>query len=146
MAYVKEKVRSFARAGGGSELLVVALLTVLLLCAAGTLACGQIKTSQELRGVVKGEEFVPGEIIVWFNDDLSASDVDEAVERTGGEIIRRSDVTPTRVVISVPEGKEDHFVEEYRKIKEVRAAGKNYVVKALPAEGGAPGPGADGGE
>ncbi len=146
MASGKEKMRPFARAGGGSELLLIALITVTLLCAAGNFACGQIKTSQELRGVGKGEEFVPGEIIVWFNDDLSASDIYEAVERTGGEIIRRSDVTPTRVVISVPEGKEDHFVEEYRKMKEVRAAGKNHVVKALPGEGGAPGPGAEGGE
>jgi hypothetical protein len=146
MPYVKEKVRSFAPAGGGSESLVVALIMVLLLCAAGNVACGQIKTSQDLRGVVTGEEFVPGEITVWFNDDLSASDVDEAVERTGGEIIRRSDVTPTRVVISVPEGEEGHFVEEYRKMKEVRAADKNRVLRALPAEGGAPGPGAEGGE
>ncbi len=146
MASGKEKAGPFARAGGGSESLVVALITVLLLCAAGNFACGQVKTSQELGGVVKGEEFVPGEILVWFNDDLSASDVEEAVERTGGEIIRRSDVTPTRVVISVPEGKEDHFVEEYRKMKEVRAADKNRVLRTLPAEGGAPGPGAEGDE
>jgi hypothetical protein len=146
MTYLKEKARPFARGGGTSELLLIALITVTLLCGAGNLACGQIKTSQELGGVVKGEEFVPGEIIVWFNDDLSASDVDEAVERTGGEIIRRSNVTPTRVVISVPEGKEDHFVEEYRKTKEVRAAGKNHVVKALPEDAAAPGPGAEGGE
>jgi hypothetical protein len=145
MTYLKEKARPFAR-GAGSESLLIALITVTLLCGAGNLACGQIKTSQELGGVVKGEEFVPGEIIVWFNDDLSASDVDEAVERTGGEIIRRSNVTPTRVVISVPEGKEDYFVEEYRKMKEVRAAGKNHVVKALPEDAAAPGPVAEGGE
>ncbi len=144
MVYVKEKARPFAHGGAGR--LLIALMTVTLLNAGGSLACEQIKTSQELRGVVTAEEFVPGEILVWFNDDLSPADVDEAVERTGGEIIRRSDVTPTRVVISVPEGKEDHFVEEYRKMKEVRAAGKNHVLKALPEDAAAPGPGAEGGE
>lgn len=106
---------------------------------AGTYGCGQVKTSHDTAAVAKSEDFVAGEIIVWFDDELGAAAVDELVARTGGEIIERSSVTPSRVVISVPAGEEDRYVDAYRKLKEVRAAGKNYKVRALRAEGGGAG-------
>ena len=70
-------------------------------------------------------------------DDLGDAAVDEFVAETGGEIIERSSVTPSRVVLAVPEGEEDRYVEAYRKLKEVRVAEKNHIFRALPEGGGA---------
>jgi hypothetical protein len=58
------------------------------------------------------------------------------VKRIGGEIIKRGAVNPRRVVLSVPDGEEDKYVDAYRELKEVEAAEKNYVVEAQPAAGG----------
>jgi hypothetical protein len=41
------------------------------------------------------------------------------------------------VVLAVPEGEEDRYVEAYRKLKEVRVAEKNFIFRALPEGGGA---------
>jgi hypothetical protein len=131
--------RPRARAGARG-ILAVAILTAGLASVGGTFACGTVKTSAEGAGVAKTEDFVPGEIVVWFDDGTSEAEMDAAVKATGGEVVRRSDVTPARVTISVPEGAEDDYVAAYRKLANVRAADKNYVVEAFTG-GEAPGPG-----
>jgi hypothetical protein len=80
--------------------------------------------------------FVPGEIILLFREGVSESDIREAVERMGGEMAKRGAANPRRVVLSVPEGEEDKYVDAYRGLKEVEFAEKNYVVEAQPAAGG----------
>jgi hypothetical protein len=130
--------RRRGRAPGASA---IAVLAAAITFAGGTFACGKVNTAQNSPGAGKTEDFVPGEIIVWFDEDLGASDIDEAVAKTGGEITERSGVTPSRVIISVPAGEEGRYVDAYRKLKEVRAADKNYIVRALPAEGGGAGSG-----
>ena len=119
---------------------VLAILAVALVFVGGTFACGKVKTSGESDGMAKTEEFVPGEIVVWFDDGASGADIEAAVKTTGGEVIRRSDVTPSRVTISVPEGEEDDYVAAYRKLANVQVAEKNYVVEAF-SSGPAPSPG-----
>ena len=128
--------RPVARLGRLPAVLAIAVLAAAVASVGGT-SCGQVKTSDEPGGIGKTEDFVPGQIIVWFDDDLGDAAVDEFVAETGGEIIERSSVTPTRVVLAVPEGEEDRYVEAYRKLKEVRVAEKNHIFRALPEGGGA---------
>lgn len=131
-----------AGAPGALALPVVAILAVVLAFVGGTLACGEVKTGGESPGMTKTEEFVSGEIVVWFDDGASEAEIDAAIKATGGEVVRRSGVTPSRVTISVPEGEEDDYVAAYRKLAIVQAADKNYVVKAFADE---PAPEAGGG-
>jgi hypothetical protein len=118
-----------------------AAITVAVLGAAvaslGGASCGQVKTQHEPAGVNKTEDFVAGQIVVWFNDGLDAAAIDDWVAKTGGEIIERSRVTPSRVVLAVPAGEEGRYVEAYRQLDVVRAADKDYVLRALPEGGGA---------
>jgi hypothetical protein len=53
---------------------VVAIAAVVLVFVGGTLACNQVKTGGDSPGMTKAEEFVPGEIIVWFDDGASEED------------------------------------------------------------------------
>jgi hypothetical protein len=124
-------------------ILPLALVCVVSLLAGGALACSEdVKGSRELGGVEKTDQFVAGEIIVWFDEALSADEIDAAVAAAGGEITGRSDVTPSRVVIAVPEGEEDAYVEVYGELESVKAADKNYILKVTPIEGGTPSGGA----
>lgn len=118
-----------------TTVLSVAVLAAAVASVGGT-SCGQVKTSHDTAGVAKTEDFVAGQIVVWFDDSLDEADVDEFVAKTGGEIIERSSVTPSRVVLAVPEGEEDRYVEAYRELKEVRAVDKNYTFRALPEGAG----------
>jgi hypothetical protein len=111
-------------------------LSAAAVASVGGTSCGQVKTSDEAGGMSKAEDFVPGQIVVWFDDDLSDAVVDELVAKTGGEIIERSGVTPSRVVVAVPAGEEGRYVDAYRKLEEVRAAEKNHIFRALPEGGG----------
>jgi len=128
--------RTFAPLGRLSTALSVAVLAAAVASVGGT-SCGPVKSSHETAGVVKTEDFVAGQIVVWFDDDLGDAAVDEFVAKTGGEILERSSVTPSRVVVAVPAGEEDRYVEAYRRLEEVRAADKNYTFRALPEGGGA---------
>jgi len=132
--------RSAGMPRGASGVPVLAILAVALLFVGGTFACGKVNTSGESHGLAKTEEFVPGEIVVWFDDGASEAEIGAAVKATGGEIVRRSDVTPSRVTISVPAGEEDDYVAAYRKLANVQVAEKNYVVEAFTG-GAVPGPG-----
>jgi hypothetical protein len=121
---------------------VVAITAVVLVFVGGTLACNEVKTGGDSPGMTKTEEFVPGEIIVWFDDGASEAEIEAAVEATGGKVVRRSDVTPSRVTISVPEGEEDDYVAAYRKLDIVQVAERNRVVEAFAADP-APEPGGE---
>jgi hypothetical protein len=120
--------------------LAIAILAVVLAFVGATLACGEVKTGGDSPGLAKTEEFVPGEIIVWFDDGASEAEIDAALKATGGEVVRRSDVTPSRVTVSVPAGEEDDYVAAYRKLAIVQIAERNRVVEAFAADP-APGPG-----
>ena len=108
----------------------IALLTSAFANAAPA-GAAPVKASDKLAGAGAGEEYVPGEIVVWFADAVSAAQIDAAVARTGGEVVARSAVTPSRVVISVPAGEEESYAERYRNSRSVRAADKNYILRAL---------------
>jgi hypothetical protein len=123
-----------ARHAGALGVFVVAILAFGLASVGGTLACGEVKAGGESPGMAKTEEFVAGEIVVWFDDGASEAEIEAAIKATGGEVVRRSDVTPSRVTISIPAGEEDDYVAAYRKLAIVRAADKNYVVKAFAGE------------
>lgn len=115
--------------------LSVAVLAAAVASVGGT-SCGQVKTSHDTPSVAKTEDFVAGQIVVWFEEYMDEAEVDEFVGKTGGEILERSSVTPSRVVVAVPEGDEDRYVEAYRKLKEVRAVDKNYTFQTQPEGGG----------
>lgn len=123
-----------ARNAGAPAAFVVAILAVALVFVGGTLACGEVKTGGDSPGLTKTEEFVPGEIIVWFDEGASEAEIEAAVEATGGKVVRRSDVTPSRVTISVPAGEEDDYVAAYLKLDIVQVAERNRVVEAFAAD------------
>lgn len=115
--------------------LSIAVLAATVASVGGT-SCGPVKTSSDTGSVAKSEDFVAGQIVVWFDDDLGDAAVDEFVAKIGGEVLERSSVTPSRVVLAVPEGEEDRYVEAYRELEEVRAADKNYTFRTQPEGGG----------
>ncbi len=90
-----------------------------------------VKTSRDVAGAGVSEEYVPGEIVVWFADAASAAQIDAVVARAGGDVVARSAVTPSRVVVSVPEGEEESYAKRYRALRSVRVAEKNYILHAL---------------
>jgi serine protease len=90
-----------------------------------------IKTSHDVPGAGESAEYVPGEVVVWFADATSAAHIDAAVERAGGNVVARSAVTPSRVVLAVPAGQEESYAKRYRGLRSVRAAERNYVFHAL---------------
>lgn len=120
-------------AGPGTRWAVTAVAFFLVAPALvpGAHAGARTKASEGLYGAAKAGEFVPGELVVWFAEDVGKAAVDATVARTGGEVVRRSGVTPSRVVISVPEGGEESLLKAYRARKDVRAAEKNHILHAL---------------
>lgn len=91
---------------------------------------------EELMAAWYEPAFVPGQIVLLFREGVSERDIRKAVARVGGEMVKRGVANPRRVVLSVPEGEEDKYVDAYRKLKEVEVAERNYVVEAQPAAGG----------
>jgi len=90
-----------------------------------------VKTSYDVDGAGKSAEYVPGEVVVRFADAVSAAHIDAAVERAGGNVVARSAVTPSRVVLAVPAGEEESYAKRFRALRSVRAAERNYVFHAL---------------
>jgi serine protease len=91
----------------------------------------ELKTFDGLYGAGRTEEFVPGELIVWFDAKIAKSDAYVSVKRMGGEIVKRSAVTPTRMLVSVPEGEEDASLRSYGAMEAVSGVEKNYIYHAL---------------
>ncbi len=131
MSRGKSSARGPTRIGARWAVLVAVFFLVAPALVPGAYAGARIKASEELYGAAKAGEFVPRELVVWFAEDVGRADADAAIARTGGEVVRRSSVTPSRVVISVPEGAEDSLLKAYRARKEVRAADKNHILHAL---------------
>jgi hypothetical protein len=94
-------------------------------------ACGGVKATPGGDSTpAKEAAFVPGQIIVLFDEGVSAARQEELVAATGGDVAERSAVNPARLVVTVPVGREDDFVAKYRKLHDVQAADKNYISKA----------------
>jgi hypothetical protein len=94
-------------------------------------ACGGAKATPGGDSTpAKEAAFVPGQIIVLFDEGVSAARQEELVAATGGDVAERSAVNPARLVVTVPVGREDDFVAKYRKLHDVQAADKNYISKA----------------
>jgi len=110
------------------------VLAVLVLTSAAAIACFGGKKEAETTGDT-GAAFKAGEIVVLFKTDTTFAEIDAAVASAGGEISERSAVNAARVIIKVPVGEEDIYVEKYAKLKNVRAADKNYEAKAFTGGG-----------
>jgi serine protease len=118
------------------QLGAVAVASVFLLAGALSFATPSfarpaLVQSDLLPGAEAGAEFVPGEVVVLFAETCSPTYGKSVVERIGGDVARRSRVTPNRVVVSVPEGREDEFADAYRRADGVRVAEKNFIYRAL---------------
>ncbi len=100
------------------------------------LACGGVHTSSE-GGVNKADDFVAGQLVVTFAEGTAPADIDAAVAAAGAELLERSAVTPTRVVVAVPEGEEEEYAAAFREMDTVRSAEKNYIMKAFGVGGAA---------
>lgn len=88
--------------------------------------CAPITTEGALN---KPSEFVAGEIIVVFEENVTSAAIESFVEGVGGEIAEVSVLNTSRVVVSVPEGQEDEYIDAYSQLDTVRTAEKNYVYK-----------------
>ena len=123
--------RRWARLGAAAAVASIACLAGALSFAPEAFAGSAIETSELLPGADAGAEFVPGEVVVLFAETCSRAYAEALAERIGGDLARRSRVTPRRVVLSVPEGREDAFVDAYRRTDGVLVAEKNYIYRAL---------------
>lgn len=119
------------RPGGLAAVLSATLLGVTLLAGGPALGGEALKVSTELYGVSSGEEYVPGEVIVWFEEAVGATAADAAVARLGASVAERSRVTPSRLVVSVPPGQEETYARKFAAADGVRLAEKNYIYHAL---------------
>ncbi|OGD71522.1 MAG: hypothetical protein A2Y64_03535 [Candidatus Coatesbacteria bacterium RBG_13_66_14] len=75
--------------------------------------------------------YVEGEIIVWFTRVLDEAEVLAAVREVGPSIglEKRSDVTPERVLLSVPPGREEEYAGRCELLPGVLAAAPNFVYR-----------------
>jgi len=80
-------------------------------------------------------EFVAGEIVVVFEDDVTSAAIEALVEEAGGTVAESSALNSSRVVISVPKGQEDDYIEAYLRLEGVRNAEKNYVFETQAESG-----------
>jgi len=87
--------------------------------------------SKTLLGAGKTGGYAPGEVVVLFEDFVGVKAASEVVEKAGVELIERSRINPSRVVVSVPEGEEDDYVRALEGDPNVRYAEKNYYYHAL---------------
>jgi hypothetical protein len=83
-------------------------------------------------GAEEAAEFVAGEIIVVFGDNIAPPMIEALVEEVGGEIEEISSENRSRVVVSVPKGKEEEYIDAYLQLGAVLAAEKNYILSTQP--------------
>lgn len=76
------------------------------------------------------DDFIKGEIIVWFNDDVTENEINVLNSSYGTEIKEISLVTPERMILVIPEGEERRYVDLYNDLSIVRVASINRVVTA----------------
>jgi serine protease len=123
--------RRRTRLGAVAAVASIVLLAGALPLAPPAFAGPGLVTSNLLPGADAGAEFVPGEVVLLFAETCSPAYGKAVVERIGGDVARRSRVTPNRVVVSVPEGREDAFADAYRRTDGVLVAEKNFIYRAL---------------
>ncbi len=109
----------------------VLLLTVLVLLAfssnavyASDLTEGAVVEQRPLRNAT-----IDGEIIVWFNTDVTEEQIMEIISESNSIILEQSSVTPKRLILQVPKGDEQEYVDMYNSLPEVRIAGLNQVAQ-----------------
>lgn len=81
------------------------------------------------------DEFVAGEIVVVFEDNVTSEAIETLIEGAGGTVAEVSAQNPSRVVVAVPEGQEDEFINAYLQMDDVRTAEKNYIYTTQPEPG-----------
>ncbi|UCH77398.1 MAG: S8 family serine peptidase [Candidatus Coatesbacteria bacterium] len=119
------------RPRGLTAVLSISLFGLTLLAGGPALGGEPLKTSYEVYGVSTAEEYVPGEVIVWFEDAVGVAAADATVARLGASFAERSRVTPSRLVVSVPAGQEEAYARKFAAADGVRLAEKNYILHAL---------------
>lgn len=117
----------------------IALLVTLTLASTGALCAAEAGSVPAEKGPITVEggpaalsDFIAGEIIIVFEDNVTSAAIEAVVEGVGGEIAEVSVLDPSRVVVSVPEGQEDEYVDAYSQLDTVRTAEKNYVYSTQP--------------
>lgn len=74
--------------------------------------------------------YIEGEIIVWFHEHITDSQI-RTMNASYEVLVReRSIVTPNRMIIEVPAGKEHEYIDIYNALSEVRVAALNRIVEA----------------
>jgi len=103
-------------------------LTVLVLMVIGSFGA----TSLESKDNVKSNEYVSGEVIVGFTDEI---DVDELQLKDNDPVLGCKIIQIIKsinvVVVKVEQGKEDLFISRYQKSSLVKYAELNEIVQAL---------------
>jgi len=107
------------------------LIALVALAAAAAGADAPLKTVNIVTTEADAAAFVPGQVIVLFDDDVTAADMDRVVAEVGGEVLTRSAADVKRLVVTVPAGSEDLYVSKYAAAEGVRAAEKNYVYNIM---------------
>lgn len=133
MKDIKRLSVSRLRTARASVLIISAFAATGVLFSAGAVSIsvekGPITTEG---GAAEAAEFVAGEIIVVFGGNLAPAAIEASVEAVGGKITKISTEDPSRVVVSVPEGEEDEYIDAYLQSGLVVAAEKNYVLSTQP--------------
>ena len=71
------------------------------------------------------KDFVDGEILVTFKDNVSTSEKDAAVQGFGLSLKRRMKFTD---LVSVPVGTEEDWIKKFEQLPSVEAAELNYFL------------------
>lgn len=82
--------------------------------------------------VMEAATFVPGEIVVVFGGNLTPEAIETIVEDVGGKVAAISNENPLRVVVTVPVGEEEQYIDAYTQLGTVMTAEKNYVLSTEP--------------
>lgn len=94
-------------------------------------ADANVVESKTLFGAGKTGGYAPGEVVILFEDFVGVKTASAVIEKAGVDLIERSRVNPSRVVVSVPEGEEEDYAKALRNDPNVRYAEKNYYYYAL---------------
>ncbi|MBD3278666.1 MAG: S8 family serine peptidase, partial [Candidatus Aegiribacteria sp.] len=77
------------------------------------------------------QPLVQGEIIVWFHEDVDSRQITDCLNLYDLSVKSVSTVSPRRMVVSVPAGKERLYAQLYASMDEVLAADVNSIRKIL---------------
>jgi hypothetical protein len=118
-------------AAAGFVVLAVAFAGVF--SAAGAASVHAEKAPVTTEGAVEeAATFVPGEIVVVFEGNIAPAAIEAIVEDVGGKVAAISNENPLRVVVSVPVGEEEQYIDAYTQLGTVMTAEKNYVLSTEP--------------